>query len=115
MSSLFTWQVSQQDFLGTQNNPALSVFYTDIATRFGIDWTRVQWQDLRKPLYSGLAAALYMVSRYGTNIPIGVERQAAWYQKLFFPNDPMAAYNFTKLATQLDTGGCGVLNSPFRH
>ena len=97
-------QVSRQDFLQTQNNPALNVYYADIATRFGIDWNTVQWNDLRKPLYSGLAAALFMVSTFGTNVPIGVERQAAWYQKLFYPSDAMAAYNFTKLANQLDIG-----------
>ena len=27
---------------------------------FGIDWNHVSWSDLLKPLYSGLAAALYI-------------------------------------------------------
>jgi hypothetical protein len=29
--------------------------------RFGIQWNNVQWSDLRKPLYSGLTAALFLV------------------------------------------------------
>ena len=29
--------------------------------KLAIDWSKVTWSDLRKPLYSGLAAALYEV------------------------------------------------------
>jgi len=97
------WQVTQQDFQVTQNDPNLQQYYNDIATRFGINWNTVQWMDLRKPLYSGLSAALFLVQTFGQNVPVGVEKQAAWYQKLVFPNDPMAAYNFTKEAETLDS------------
>ena len=96
--------MTQQDFAKTQSSAALSVYYSDVIARFGIDWSRVAWSDLRKPLFSGLAAALLMVQTYGNNVPVGVERQAAGYQAVFFPQDVMAAYNFTKLVTQLDTG-----------
>ncbi|KAK7094802.1 uncharacterized protein [Littorina saxatilis] len=103
------WQVSLKDFQDTQNDPSLQVLYSDIASRFGIDWSRVQWSDLRKPLYSGLAGALFLVKTFNANVPIGVERQAAWYQKLYFPNDVMAAYNFTKLVGQIN-GACNNAN-----
>ncbi|XP_076436779.1 uncharacterized protein LOC143276211 [Babylonia areolata] len=98
------WAVLLTTFQGTQNSPALQPYYQDIANRFGISWNSVQWSDLRKPLYSGLAAALAMVQTFGANVPVGVERQAAWFQKTFYPNDPMAAYNFTKQADQIFSG-----------
>lgn len=31
-----------------------------IKAKLAIDWTKTRWQDLRKPLYSGLAARLYL-------------------------------------------------------
>jgi hypothetical protein len=34
--------------------------YEIIKKELGIDWTKVKWEDLRKPLYSALAARLLL-------------------------------------------------------
>ena len=84
-----------------------SYFIITISDRFRVDWNRVQWSDLRKPLHSGLAAALFIVQSFNGNangVPVVIEQQAAWYQKLRYPNDGMAAYNYTQLAGRLDSG-----------
>lgn len=38
----------------------LNAEYIRIQEAFGIDWRTVTWMDLQKPLYSGLAAALFI-------------------------------------------------------
>ena len=35
-------------------------YHSKIKDHFGINWPSVEWRDLRQPLYSGLAARLYM-------------------------------------------------------
>ncbi len=55
------WQIDQKGFDDTQKvsgHPNLKNQYTKIKKDFGIDWASVKYQDLRKPLYSGLAARL---------------------------------------------------------
>ena len=54
-------------FTATQaNSPALQSKYAAIRDAFGIDWMSVRWTDLQKPLYSGLAAALYIFEQVRT-------------------------------------------------
>ncbi|KAL8575664.1 hypothetical protein ACOMHN_055853 [Nucella lapillus] len=103
------WALTQADLQQTKTDPKLQAYYSAIRTSLGIDWTQVRWTDLRKPLYSGLAAALYVAHTFGLNVPLTVERQAAWYQTFRFPNQPMAAYNFTKTSQKLNTV-CGRSN-----
>ena len=55
------WQIDQKGFDDTQkvsSHPNLKNQYTKIKNEFGIDWPSVKYQDLRKPLYSALAARL---------------------------------------------------------
>ena len=40
--------------------PELAAKRDTIRRVFGIDWTYVTWNDLRKPLYSGLAVRLFL-------------------------------------------------------
>ena len=48
-----------------------------IKDKVGIDWSKVQWVDLLKPLYSGLGSALFNLLKAGANgIPRGIEYQA---------------------------------------
>ena len=57
------WQVDEVGFRDTQDNsshPGLTTKFDKIQKYFGIDWRDVQWEDLRKPLYSGLAARLFL-------------------------------------------------------
>ncbi len=55
------WHIDQKGFGDTQKvsgHPNLKNQYTKIENGFGIEWLSVKYQDLRKPLYSGLAARL---------------------------------------------------------
>ena len=56
-------QVDEDKLQITQNvdaHPNLQTYHDKIANNFGIIWPNVEWIDLRKPLYSGLAARLYL-------------------------------------------------------
>lgn len=53
------WGVSKTAFENVQmvNSETLS---SSIFGYFGIDWSSVKWEDLDKPLYSALAAGMYL-------------------------------------------------------
>jgi len=51
-----------------------------IADKFGIDWKQTLYQDLLKPLYSGIAARLKIAAHYGqANTPQNVSEQASYW------------------------------------
>lgn len=55
------WAVDEDTFLGTKNiiqHTRLPAKFQQIQLHFGINWLNVQWRELRKPLYSALAARL---------------------------------------------------------
>ena len=57
------WKVDLVAFQSTQNNvsyPDLVALHKKIQEHFCIDWTAVQWIDLRKPLFSAFAARLFL-------------------------------------------------------
>lgn len=57
------WAVSESKFLQTQNieaNVRLPMKLQQIKEAFGIDWLQVEWEDLRMPLYSVIAARLVL-------------------------------------------------------
>lgn len=58
------WAVDEAAFLGTKTNDASNVRLPaklqQIRDHFEIDWTSVQWSDLRKPLHSAIAARLIL-------------------------------------------------------
>ena len=65
------WQVDLIGFMDTQDtasHPGLHAKYQKIQEHFGIDWPTVQWMDLRKPLFSALAARL-LLSNKSPSIP----------------------------------------------
>ncbi|KAK3599236.1 hypothetical protein CHS0354_012845 [Potamilus streckersoni] len=103
------WQVDENKFIQTQNNPALQAKYDIIWNVFGIDWSRVTWYDLRKPLYSGLAAALYTVYTSGTGgMDWRIEQQATFWENYYHTGG--RATNFTIEAGVLDEGNALSLN-----
>ena len=56
------WQVDETIFNQTQDtaaNPGLLQIYPQLMASFGIDWPNATWADLRRPLFSALAARLY--------------------------------------------------------
>ena len=75
----------------------------EIRQAFHIDWRAVTWQDLRKPLYSGLAAALYLTLKAGTQeLPQTVEAQGKFWGDRYHTGG--APYNYTSTVEQMKTG-----------
>ena len=103
MCGLF-YQVDEAAFKLTQNQPNLTAQYHIIRSRIGINWSLVTWSDLRKPLYSGVAAALFtLLEGHGSNaITWKVEDQGSFWSAHFHKG--RLATNFTYLANLLDLG-----------
>ncbi len=79
------WQVDGAGFRSTQDtasHPRLKQRYQQIMKTFGIDWPTVQWTDLRKPLYSGIAARLFLLN-ICANIPRDVAGQAIYWKRYY--------------------------------
>jgi len=84
------WQV---DFIGfrdtkdTSAHPGLVTKFRAIQQKFGIDWPSVQWEDLRKPLYSGLASRLFL-SNIVESIPFAsdIAGQASYWKRYYNTN-----------------------------
>ncbi|XP_055341921.1 uncharacterized protein LOC129590625 [Paramacrobiotus metropolitanus] len=70
------WQVDETVFQSTKDY-SLSYLWRRFNSAFNIDWPTVQWRDLRKPLYSALAArlALAMVADENNN---DIENSLPW-------------------------------------
>ena len=106
LTFLFLSQIDKRMFDEIQHNSSrLGNQYSIIANQFGILWNRVTWRDLRKPLYSGIAAALYTILHGGTQWRI--EDQAFFYERHFVNS---AGNNFTNEAKILDLGKTLFLN-----
>ena len=79
------WQVDRIGFEDTQNvasHRKLKEHFKKLYTDFGIDWSTVKYEDLRKPLYSAIAARLKYL-----NVPSPIPpswqltRQAEYWKK----------------------------------
>ena len=84
------WQVDVIGFRDTQNttaHPGFDAKFREIQQEFGIDWPSVQWEDLRKPLYSGLATRLFL-SNVVESIPFAsdVAGQASYWKTYYNTN-----------------------------
>ena len=96
------WQVDEIGFQGTQDirsHPRLPVRYEKIRKEFGIDWSSVQWSDLRIPLYSGIAARLILLNIPET-IPCDKEGQATYWKTYY--NTDAGAGTASKFLMDLD-------------
>jgi len=77
------WQVDKIGFDETKNvrsHPSLRTTMEKIKKQKGIDWNSVTWEDLWKPLYSGLSARLLLSTKAG-KIPDTLEGQAEYWKK----------------------------------
>ena len=79
------WQVDLIAFQDTQDTtarPGLVSTFGEIQRQFNIDWPSVQWEDLHRPLYSGLAARL-ILSNVAESIPLAsnVTGQASYWRR----------------------------------
>ena len=85
------WQVDENIFDETQDtaaHPELTETYTAISNSLDIDWPTATWGDLRKPLFSALAARLFF-SIVAEDIPMAGNLQGqAEHWKEYFNSDP---------------------------
>ena len=84
------FQVDKNIFTMTKGNSALDSKTSQINSRASINWSDVQWEDLRKPLHSALAVHLYlcilsMRGESGTSIPgiAEIDGQATFWRMHF--------------------------------
>ncbi|RUS87547.1 hypothetical protein EGW08_004723, partial [Elysia chlorotica] len=97
------WQINQTEFALSKTSGDISKYWGPIKSAFGIDWATVQWSDLRRPLYSGIAAMLTLLRVSGGNVPRALERQAAFWQNNFNTGNPRAAFEFLSETQNLDS------------
>ena len=57
----------------------LKKYWDQIKAKLAIDWTETTWNDLEKPMYSGLAARLFL-ARISAPIPTDLESQAQYWK-----------------------------------
>ena len=97
------WAVDEDLFDETQNTTSYSTLtnlHQEIQSTFSIQWSLVEWNDLRKPLYSALAARLYFYT-VSASVPISsnVQSQATYWVTYYNPSGSVS--NFVTLVNQL--------------
>ncbi|XP_060084215.1 uncharacterized protein LOC132563474 [Ylistrum balloti] len=74
------WQIDEDQFKQTQSAVMLATARALLRNTLTIDWSSAKWEDLRKPLYSGVAAALYTLLKSGSGVlPSSVEKQSSFW------------------------------------
>ena len=76
------WQVDKIGFADTQNvasHPRLKARFEQIQAATGISWQNAIWEDLRKPIYSGIAARLLLLN-IPAAIPTDLKGQAQYWK-----------------------------------
>ena len=79
------WNVTKKAFEGTKDtktNTDIKAKHDEIKKRFGIDWGQVQWSEMKKPLYSGLAARLVLYN-IPDAIPVELDGQAKYWKNRY--------------------------------
>lgn len=122
------WQVNKIAYEATKQCNSSQYLFTlceIISSKLKIDWDRTRWQDLTKPLYSGLAASLYLNLRAGNNTPGDINAQAGFwshYYHLGLPksdffsrikglNDDVCEQNAMDIVFVVDSSGSiGIIN-----
>ena len=92
------WQVDEAIFNMTQDtgtHPELLEYFQQILFAFGIDWPTSTWVDLRRPLFSALAARLYFTI-VDEDIPMAgdVRGQGEYWKRNYNsnPNDTVLVF-----------------------
>jgi len=102
----YSVQVDKKMFDTTQRTLPTFVLlkYTmDIREKFDIDWSSVEWKDLRKPLYSALGARLYILYKRRVSrdsIPRSIDHQAEFWHSYYRPEGEKHFFN--TLATKFE-------------
>ena len=100
------WQMDLTRFQSTSDinsHSDLQTKHEKIMQAFNIDWLNVQWVDLRKPFYSGLAARLYL-SNNATPIPLASDiiAQAYYWKDYFHSSGGGTVQKFVDNVTELE-------------
>ena len=104
------WAVTQGAFQDTKNTGQYRLLLAklaDIKDHFGIEWAGVDWNDLRKPLYSAIAARLVLY-----NVPVAIpeanniQGQADYWEGYY--NLAGSVSEFTGAARELQGGSISV-------
>ena len=98
------WQVDDPNLLATQNvadYPDLTSVFNSLQVQFNIEWSSVQPQDLLEPLFSALAARIFM-STVSDPIPLAsdIQGQGLYWQNHYRPNE--TADTFVQLVQDLE-------------
>ena len=97
------WALTEETLLLTQDSslPTLNVKLNLVAQEFNIDWISVELDDLRRPLYSGIAACL-LLFRAPEKIPDSndIEGQADFWKRYYNTNGSLS--EFTGAANELE-------------
>ena len=106
------WQVDEDRFLATKDM-GLSVHHQTIHSVFGFEWKQVEWLNLTRPLYSALAAKLYLiqnsdnetrnknVSLCSEGPPSSISEQAEYWNECY-QDGRGEERDFTSLVTNLN-------------
>ena len=79
------WQVDRKGFMETKNyksHPNITIRHIEVKTAFGITWIKIPWKECRKPLYSALAARLFL-NNIPDQIPSTIQAQAAYWKQFY--------------------------------
>jgi len=77
-------------FKSTQTSQAMQLLQANITAinrTFNVEWSKLVWKNLTIPLYSALAARLYLVQTTGFHaFPRSIEEQAAYWHTNYRTN-----------------------------
>ena len=100
------WAISEEALQRTQISgiPTLNVKHNLIALEFDVQWKQMAWEDLRRPLYSALAARLLLFLAPERLPDSGdIEDQARFWKQYYNTNGSIS--DFTGAAYELE-GDC---------
>ncbi|XP_070175722.1 uncharacterized protein [Littorina saxatilis] len=98
------WQVTQTMYDQTKASSYLQQMRAEILSHLMIEWQSTSWQDLQKPLYSGLAAALYIEDTLRTKPhPVGIAAQQNYWAQVYHQGS-LPAESFASLAELMESG-----------
>ena len=72
--------------------PELKKLQDEVFKKLFVLWSGINWKDLSKPLYSGLAAAMYLKAKTNETIPFSKPEQAKFWKKYFRTNGNEQAF-----------------------
>ena len=76
------WRLSEEKYLMTKGVDMVILDKIRQSSELGINWTATEWRDLRKPLWSALAARLYLTTIQSSDIPLSInhdEQANYWF------------------------------------